>query len=173
VLYGWKGRDVTGGLVTINLTTGAATPIGVGIGSKGAGLAFNPFGILYAANNGATTFLRTVNKTTGATTDVAAFTGAPAGFDALNALAFNSAGVLYGSNSDRDGPNAHVNLVTINTTTGAITTIAALPNDTDALAFQTSSFPGVPAPSTLIMVLIGLAVVIAGRGLVLSRRRTA
>ena len=132
-LYGWFAS--TGGnnsLCSINLTTGAATAIGpMGPAVTGAGIAFSPFGTLYVDNTGS--ILRTVDPATGTTTDGPAITGAPNG-GTLNALAFNAAGILYGSNPDRSIPSTTY-LVTVNTNTGAAATIGQLPDNTDALAF--------------------------------------
>jgi hypothetical protein len=147
-------------LFTINLATGGLTLIGSTGPNLGGGLAFNSSGTLYAAR-AATGSLDTLNPATGARAVGPTMTGAPnAGSGAvMNALAFNSANVLYGSNSDRAGVvggSTAVNLVTINTGTGVVSDIGVLPGNVDALAFG----PAVPEPSSI--ALLGVGAVIAG-----------
>ncbi len=176
VLYGWRGGGDSGttSLGTIDLNTGVFTPIGPTISSDGGGgLAFStvsPF-TLFLSINRSNGVLRTVNKATGVTTAGPTLSGAPRS-GTMNALASNNAGVIFASNSDTAG-TAFVNLVTINTTTGAVTNIGGLPNDTDAIAFQVSSTPPtVPVPPTLLLVITGLACVALYqlRGKLLPRR---
>jgi hypothetical protein len=157
-----------GTLYTINLGTAAVTSIGAtGENPPGGGLAFNPAGVLYSAGSAVGT-VDTLNTTTGARMVGPTMTGSPhAGtLGAMNALAFNSASVLYGTDSDRAQNGATtvaVNLVTINTTTGVVTNIGVLPNDVDAIAFG----PAVPEPSPV--ALLGAGAIIAG---FLRRRRS-
>src|SRR6185436_6897532 len=66
---------------------------------------------------------------------------------AMNAFAFNGAGVLYASNNAQTMPSRTVSLVTINTTTGVVSNIGLLPVNTDAIAFN--SFPGCGAGGIL------------------------
>jgi hypothetical protein len=159
-----------GTLYTINLGTAALTSIGsTGENPPGGGLAFNPAGTLYSAGSAVGT-VDTLNTTTGARTVGPTMTNSPhAGtLGARNALAFNSANVLYGTDSDRAQNGATtvtVNLVTINTTTGVVTNIGVLPNDVDAIAFG----PAVPEPSTV--VLLGAGAIIMG-GLLQRRVRS-
>jgi hypothetical protein len=164
VLYGWQagGFGSNTSLGIISLTTGVFTPIGPTILSAGGnGLAFSPVSPFtpFLAANGANGALRTVNKTTGVTTVGPTLTGAPIPTGVMNSMAVNSAGVLFAANSDRGGPAAAVNLVTINTTTGVVTNIGVLPPDTDGIAFQIGgpTPPPTPAPSTLLLSLSGLA----------------
>jgi hypothetical protein len=165
VLYGYRGGGGSGAqLGTINLSTGVFSGFGPTGGQMGLGIAFNPNSpfTLFASLSGSGGTLLTVDKTTGARTTGPTLSGAPRS-GSLNALAVNNAGVLFGADSDRGSP-ALVNLVTINTGTGAITNVGALPNDTDAIAFQVSVQPpppSTPIPTTALLMasgLIGLAI---------------
>jgi hypothetical protein len=155
-----------GTLYTINLGTAGLTSIGsTGENPPGGRLAFNSTGTLYSAGSAVGT-VDTLSTSTGARTTGPTLTNSPhAGtLGAMNALAFNSADVLYGTDSDRaqnGTTNVAVDLVTINTTTGVVTNVGVLPNDVDAIAFG----PAVPEPSTV--ALLGAGVLMAG----LFRRR--
>lgn len=135
-LYGWTeiyGDD----LVTINTATGAATIVGNStLITYGSGLA-DVNGTLFYSGDGITGALRTVNKSTGLTTVVTTLHGAPPNTDGIAAMAAHpDTGVLFGvalNDSDVVHP---AYLVTINTTTGEVTTVGALPNDFDAIAFD-------------------------------------
>jgi hypothetical protein len=71
--------------------------------------------------------------------------------------------MLYASNTNRAVNLAATHLVTINTTTGAVTDIGALPDNIDAIAFAP-----VPAPGALLIAMMGT---IPGASLLLRRRR--
>jgi Ca2+-binding RTX toxin-like protein len=144
-LYGWT-EIYTDDLVTINTATGAATKVGeAGLVTFGSGLA-DVGGTLYYSGNGIWdgAALRTVDKTTGATTVVATLHGGPSNTDGIAALAVNpDNGTLFGvalNDSDVVHP---AYLITINIATGQVTTIGALPNDFDAIAFDNPP-PGYP-----------------------------
>jgi Ca2+-binding RTX toxin-like protein len=135
-LFGWT-EIYTDDLVTINTSTGAATPVGnSGIITYGSGLAFVG-GTLFYSGDGVAGELRTVDKATGLTTVVSMLHGAPLNTDEIAALAVHpDTGTLFGvalNDSDEIHP---AYLVTINTATGQVTTIGALPNDFDAIAFD-------------------------------------
>ena len=135
-LYGWT-EIFTDDLVTINTSTGAATQVGnSGIFTFGSGLA-DVGGTLFYSGDGVTGALRTVDKATGLTTVVTTLHGAPSNTDGIAAMAVNpDTGVLFAvalNDSDLVHP---AYLVTINTATGEVTTIGALPNDFDAIAFD-------------------------------------
>lgn len=154
-LFGITPND----MYTINLTNAALTTIGpTGEGAPGGGLAFNPAGTLFSAGS-ATGTLDTLNTSTGARTVGPTLTNSPhAGtLGAMNALAFNSAGTLFGSDSDRAQNGATtvaVDLVTINTATGVVTNVGAIPNDVDAIAFG----PAVPEPSSFALLATGAGI---------------
>jgi Ca2+-binding RTX toxin-like protein len=142
-LYGWT-EMFTDDLVTIDTATGTATPVGnSGIYTFGSGLA-DVGGTLFYTGDGVTGALRTVDKVTGLTTEVATLFGAPGNTDGIAALAVNpDDGTLFGvalNDSDLVHPAF---LVTINTFTGQVTTIGALPNDFDAIAFEFAAPPPV------------------------------
>ena len=154
-------------MYTINLSNAALTTIGpTGENVPGGGLAFSPSGALFSAGK-ATGTLDTLNTSTGARTVGPTLTNSPHAGDlgAMTALAFNSAGTLFGSDSDRAQNGATtvaVDLVTINTATGVVTNVGVLPNDIDAIAFSP-----VPEPSSLALVAIGAGIV----GYLRHRRR--
>ncbi|MEY2543874.1 MAG: hypothetical protein QOE81_1335, partial [Verrucomicrobiota bacterium] len=139
-LYGWgEGGD---DLYTINKTTGVATKVGEsGASTYGSGLSANSHDVLYNTNFGRTGPLRIIDKTTGLPTTVATLNGAPGtDGDPVNALAFNSKDVLYGSiGTFRTSTPGH--LVIINTTTGAVTDLGVTISRLDALAFLFSNDP--------------------------------
>src|SRR4029453_2670917 len=95
-------------------------------------------GTLYYSGDGVFGELRTVDKSTGLTTVVATLTGAPGNTDGIAAMSVHSdTGELFAvalNDSDVIHP---AYLVTINTATGEVTTIGALLNDFDAIAFDT------------------------------------
>src|SRR5262249_49529085 len=135
-LYGWT-EIYTDDLVTINTSTGAATKVGEsGIATFGSGIA-DVGGTLYYSGDGVTGALRTVDKATGLTTIVTTLHGAPSNTDGIAAMAVDpDSGVLFGvALNDSDVINPAY-LVTINTSTGEVTTIGALPNNFDAIAFD-------------------------------------
>lgn len=146
-------------MYTINLSNAALTEIGAtGENPPGGGLAFSPSGTLFSAGL-ATGTLDTLNTSTGARTVGPTLTNSPhaGSLGAMTALAFNSAGTLFGSDSDRAQNGAttvSVDLVTINTATGVVTNVGALPNDIDAIAFG----PAVPEPSSLGLLAIGAGI---------------
>ena len=129
-LFGWRknGNANPDDLVTINLTNGAVTSVGAsGVSNtSGGGLAFLT-GTLFLSAKLSIGALSTVNPATGAVTDGPTMDG---NGGAIQAMAASPAAVLYaimGANT----------LVTINTSTGHITTVGPLTNVSggDALAF--------------------------------------
>jgi hypothetical protein len=157
-LFGYNG----GSIYTINTTTGAATLVGdTGGFPDGNGLAFSAGNILYTANQ---LRLDIVNQSTGAlTTAVPLNYGSAFGPDEsrANGMKFNpSTGTLYASvvNGHPGGPWS---LATINISTGVVTRIGATVPGLDAITFGTGVPPpapgAVPAPSSWLLVAIGLA----------------
>ena len=114
-LYGWLVPSDN--LHTIDVTTGQATIVGdSGLNNQsGAGLAANVADtIFFAGRQGFGLLLRTIDRNTGLPTTVAPLTGAQG--RVVAALAFNSAGVLFGAALTR--PSGPASLVTINTFDG-------------------------------------------------------
>jgi hypothetical protein len=167
VLYGWD-EPSNDDLITIDTVTAATTIVGnSGLSTAGSGLDFSPGGVLYFAGNGAAGDLRTVDPDTGATIAVATLSGAPPSTSQIAALAFHPVtGVLYGVALEADDPDADAFLITINTGTGAITTIGQLPDRFDALGWEVSAVPAAPGGA-----LIVLALFLAGLAVVMLRRR--
>jgi hypothetical protein len=132
ILYAWL--PATSQLGFVNLTSGAVTPIGPARGPGApAGLAIDSQGIAYITPSGATGTLDTVDMATGAVKTGPALTNAefPSG---INSMTFTPSGLLLAVNTNAGAP-ANTRLVTINTASGAVSTIGKLPNDTDALTF--------------------------------------
>jgi len=149
-------------LYSVNITTGKATavgPSGLSGGTAGGGLAVSPSGVLFGSPNSFTATgaeFGTYNPTTGAYTQIANITtpaGAGTGYAGFAFLG----NVLYG---DDLGTPAH--LVTINTTTGAVTDLGASVVGLDAIAFGVTP---VPEPSSLVLLSL------AGVGALAHRRR--
>ena len=131
-LYGWS--EATDELVTISKTTGLATVVGAsGISTFGSGIAASPGNVLFLTGEGVTGALRTVDRATGVTTVVATLSGGGTGTTPINALAFNGS-TLYGSLSGSG--TATSTLITINTTTAAITVVGPSVNKMDAIVFE-------------------------------------
>ena len=134
-------------LYSINLGTGQATVIGnTGLTSTtGGGLAIGPGGYF-----GTPTSSRfgTYNPATGAYSNITNPVKPVGG--AYAALDFDGSGTLYGLDLG-PGPDLFTELVTFNTTTGAITDLGASVSSLDAIAFQP-----VPEPSAIAL-LIALA----------------
>lgn len=134
-LFGWvEGVD---DLAVVNKETGATTVVGnAGIGTAGTGLGFTPDGVLYLTGNRSSGALRRVDPATGLTTVVATLSGAPLPNEEMPALAADPvSGTLFAVNMNNTTGESF--LVTIDTTTGAITTRGPIPLDfVDALAFS-------------------------------------
>jgi outer membrane autotransporter protein len=139
-LYGWAEPGLDD-LHVINKATGAATDVGnAGISTYGSGLAANSKDVLFYAGSGNTGPLRTINKTSGLPTTVATLSGGPLfPGSPIDALAFNSADVLYGVNGSFGGGATH--LIIINTVTGVITDVGPSLNGLDAIAFLNTNDP--------------------------------
>lgn len=167
ILYGWFA-GVPNRLCTINLSTGLATAVGAsGVpGSTRGGAISFVGGVLYAAPSGTTSPLYTVNTTTGAATAGPVLNSAPIA-DAIAAMGTSSSGILYGIDTNRSSSPTTADLVTINTSTGAITQVGAinLPGDADGLAFQTVSV-AVPTVSPWGLAALGLLLAAVGLRLV-------
>jgi hypothetical protein len=152
VLFAQSGQS---NFYTINTSTGAATSIAAVGGTIGGGLAFNASNTLYLADDDT---LVTVNTANGNRTTVAAF-GFVGGTDAVVGMKFHpSTGVLYGVAWALDSGTPSL-LVSINTTTGAMTSLGSTGQRLEALAIGGAAQPPppvTPIPSSLWMLLTGL-----------------
>ena len=173
-LYGFAQGST---LATINLATGAATLLGAsglcGGTTFGGGLAISGAGTAFVATCHANGTLDTLNVGTGAGTVGPALGGAPIPAGNVSAMAFSGAGTLFAVDLTTGGGPA--DLVTINTATGAVTTIGALPNATDALAFAVALAAVGPqqTPTLSEWALIALALVLGAAGSIAVARRKA
>jgi hypothetical protein len=125
-------------VATINLNNAAVTPLGrPGNAEALGGLAIDTQGVAYVTPTGANGTLDTVDLKTGVFKTGPPLTGAP--FQgAITAMTFTPSGLLLAVNSNVGSP-AQARLVTINTSTGKVSTIGTLPEDADALAFAPAS----------------------------------
>jgi hypothetical protein len=163
-LYGWLVPSDD--LYTIDVTTGQATIVGDSglVDQAGAGLAANAAGtIFFAGLQGLGPLLRTIDRTTGQPSTIAPVTVAPD--QLVAALAFDSAGVLFGVALTQRGGAA--SLITINTSTGQATVLGNTVNRLDAIAFD--SVHAIPTVSEV--ALVGLALLLASTALYQIRRQ--
>jgi hypothetical protein len=131
-LIGWS--EVGDQPIVIDTTDGGVTILGGGTASYGGAMASNAAGVVYIAPEGNTGVLYTVDTGTGVVTAGPTLNGGNAQNDALNSMTFFN-GVLYAVESDDAAdPTSAANLVTIDTTTGVITLVGALPPGIDAIA---------------------------------------
>ncbi|HET9653137.1 MAG TPA: hypothetical protein VFP36_13140 [Usitatibacter sp.] len=161
ILFTWLPGSSQLGIV--NLKTGAVTPIGnAGPAGTIAGLAIDDRGAAYITPSGAGGTLDTVDIATGAIRRGPQLAGAPFA-SAINSMTFTPAGLLLAVNSNAGSPAA-TRLVTINTATGAVSSIGTLPDDTDALAFVSSQFRSEPliTGQTLALLVLGVIALILG-----------
>jgi DNA-binding beta-propeller fold protein YncE len=146
-LYGWLEAD-TDDLVTIDLLTGAATVVGdSGLSTAGSGLAGigNPL-ILFGEGDDACASL--IDTGTGAVSDPCVFTLNSTFNGEIAAADFDAGGVLYGADLTGSGTQPRLaQLVTINTTTGAVTVLGDSVNSLDAIAFSLAAPEPTPVPS--------------------------
>lgn len=99
-LYGWLVGNGTDSIATINLATGAGTPVTTPVtnsSTRGDSLAISSGGIIYVAANGPAGPLWTWTvPPSGGPTTLATLSGGPGVSDAISAMAFSPGGVLYG-----------------------------------------------------------------------------
>jgi hypothetical protein len=145
-LYMWLPQ--TSQLGTVDVSNAGVAPIGKpGPAGSPAGIAIDTNAVVFVTAKGATGSLDTVDVKTGAMKIGPRLSGAP--FDSqINSMSFSPSGLLLAVNSNAGSP-ANTRLVTINTATGAVATIGALPDDTDALAFTGSGPNLAPTLTTM------------------------
>ena len=146
-LYIWLPG--TSQLGIVDQSNAGVTPIGKpGPPGSPAGISVDPQGMVFVTAKGAGGTLDNVDLQSGALQIGPPLTGAPFATQ-INSMSFSPSGLLLAVNSNGGSP-AETRLVTINTATGAVATIGALPDDTDALAFTGSTGPNLaPTFSTL------------------------
>lgn len=141
-LYGWLMSPGGGGgggaddLITIDLSTGLGTvvaPSGI-TNAYGNGLAALDNNTLYLIRDGEDSIFSTINAATGIEDATIALNNGLGNNYAINALAFNEAGVLYGVRNDFDGMTPN-DLIIIDPTTGNITTVGPSDNRLDGIVF--------------------------------------
>ncbi len=141
-------------IYSIDTLTGQATVIGsTGLTStSGGGFAISPGSVFYGTPTSSR--FGTYNSTTGAFTNIVNPTKPVGG--AYAAMSFDG-GTLYGLDLGPGSAGLITELVTFDLATGGITDIGPSVVALDAIAFQ------VPEPSTLLLVLAGLAVSVVRR----------
>ena len=171
-LYGWL-EPASDDLYTINTATGAATLVGnAGISTFGSGLAASSSDVLFYAGFGDSGAFDTISRATGLPTTVGTLDGSTD--NAISAMAFNAAGTLYAVRlADSKTPPRPADLLTINTTTAAITVVGPTVDSLDAIVFDggvvvVTTATAVPTLDT--MGLVALLVLLAGGGLWMARR---
>jgi PKD repeat protein len=127
-LYAWS--ELCDCLVKINKATAAVTFAGPFVPSATTGLAFSHAGRLFMLQAGSV--LHTIDPVTGASIHSLVYSGTNMGVG----MDFDENDVLYALERLNSGPARAHNLVQVNITNGAITTIGATVPGLDALAFQ-------------------------------------
>jgi hypothetical protein len=134
--FGWFETDDIPG--TINKATGAATLLpDPGVSTYGGGFDSNSAGVLFLAGNGLQGTLDTVDPNTGQVTTGPTLTG-PDPNPGISALAFNSAGQLFGSTTPSSNSTLGSTLIRIDPGSGALTTIGPAIDRLDAIEFVPS-----------------------------------
>jgi len=153
VLFGHvKNRQLnTGQLYTINKSTGAATLVGATTVQRGNAIAFSGADTLF--HIGSDSELYSLNQTTGAPTDLLTLDDTNVNSDdcdfVMGAMDFNpGTGVLFGAmGASFERGNGLNCLVTVNTSTGAVTEIGRTIPALEAIAFSSGSLPATPTPT--------------------------
>ncbi|MGZ5036095.1 MAG: hypothetical protein ACXWGT_04725 [Usitatibacter sp.] len=172
-LYVWL--PTTSQLGTVDISNASVTPIGKpGQAGSPAGIAIDPNDMVYVTSKGASGTLDNVDLATGALQVGPTLTGAPFSTQ-INSMSFSPSGLLLAVNSNGGNP-ANTRLVTINTATGAVATIGALPDDTDALTFTGSGSNIAPTLTTMspggrVVIAVISTVLIVLAGMLLLKRK--
>lgn len=173
-LFVWL--QTTSQIGTVDLATGAVSRIGrPRAAGTPAGIAIDPNDMIYVTSKGASGTLDNVDTATGALQVGPPLTGAPFATQ-INSMSFSPSGLLLAINSNGGSPAA-TRLVTINTATGAVATIGNLPDDSDALAFNTSTSSKIAptlqsmSPGGRVVVIVVSVVIVLVAGTVVFGRR--
>lgn len=168
-LYIWLNEPARLGIV--DLGTGAATPIGDSGYEQtiGGGLAIDRDGTIYVSATNAAGTLDKVDPASGKVTIGPRLNGAPY-ITSIHSMAFSDSGLLYGVNSTIGAP-AKASLVRIDVTTGKVTEVAGLPNDTDPLAFVPEEQSAIVSRETGVAIVAFAAGLVIGIALMLFLRR--
>jgi hypothetical protein len=171
ILFAWLTG--TSQLGIVSLGSGAITPIGTSRGpGPPAGLAIDGKGAAYITPSGAAGTLDTVDIGTGIVSTGPNLTDAPFP-SAINSMTFTPSGLLLAVNSNAGVP-ANTRLVTINLSTGKISNIGTLPDDTDALAFTPELRPtelsSVNVQTLALLVLGAIALILGLIGWAVGRK---
>jgi len=164
-LYMWLPG--TSQLGAVDLQTAHVEPLGPpGPAGNTGGIAIDEKGVAYVTPNGAAGTLDRVDTATGMLTKGPPLTGMPFP-SGVAAMAFTPSGLLLALNTNGGSP-ASVRLVTINTKTGQVNSIGTLPDDSDSLAFASTSAHDIRAALAtmsgrnlaLVSLVIGLAIAV-------------
>jgi hypothetical protein len=157
----------TSQLGAVDLATAQVRALGpAGPPGNSGGIAIDDNGVAYVTPNGAVGNLDRVDTTTGLVTKGPALVGAPFA-SGIAAMTFTPSGLLLALNTNGGSP-ASVRLVTINTKTGQVNSIGTLPDDSDSLAFASTSAHDIRAALAtmsgrtlaLISLILGLAIAV-------------
>jgi hypothetical protein len=173
-LYVWLNDPP--GIGTIDVGTGAATPIGTSGYSEslGGGLAIDRSGEFYVSATNAAGTLDRVDLATGHVSVGPRIIGAPY-LSSINSMAFSPSGVLHAVNSNLGAP-AKSALVAIDPKTGQVKELGPLPNDVDPLAFAPASITktsDAPLQPWMLAAAAMAAGIVLGYGLAVVFRRRA
>jgi hypothetical protein len=135
----------------------------------GSGLVADPSDTIYQAGEGDNGRLFTIDRLTGAPTTVATLQGQTG--NPISALAFNSAGVLFGSVLGGGGGGGPANLVIIDTTDGAVTVVGQTVDNLDAIAFASPEALPSAVPTMSGPAFVAMMVVLTSVAMVTLRRR--
>jgi hypothetical protein len=172
-LYGWI--PATSQLGVISITSGAVSFLGrPAPSSTPAGIAIDNNNVAYLTRTGATGTLDVVDLQSGVVKTGPPLTGAPFP-SVINSMSFSPSGLLLAVNSNAGSP-ASTRLVAINTASGAVSVIAVLPDDTDALTFNRSGRTIAPTLSTMspgarVVIAVISVVLLVLAGMLLLRHR--
>lgn len=145
-LFGWS--ENSDDLITIDINSGQATIVSnAGISTFGSGLKFDASGILYLAGGGGNGNFYTVNPATGLTTTLGTLSGCPYPGFPIPALAIQpGTNTIFGINRVFP-PTATAQLIKIDPTTRACTSVGFTRPQLDGLAWGSAPTPAPFGPT--------------------------